>query len=132
MALNPLGADLIYTIANLVMTASFPTSTQAMAGGVFNMIAQIGKSVGIATSAVIARQVIAQAGKLGTKEALLLGYKAGVDIEDGSTDGHSEIDDTEQDWGSEDDSEDDSENSNFEQDQLKVNNFSKFDIETTK
>jgi MFS family permease len=77
MVLNPLGADLIYTIANLVMTASFPTSTQAMAGGVFNMIAQIGKSVGIATSAVIARQVTAQAGELGTKEALLLGYKAG-------------------------------------------------------
>ncbi|KAJ5606217.1 hypothetical protein N7510_008998 [Penicillium lagena] len=77
MALNPLGADLIYTIANLVMTASFPTSTQAMAGGVFNMLAQIGKSVGIATSAVIARQVTAQAGEVGTKEALLLGYKAG-------------------------------------------------------
>jgi MFS family permease len=77
MALNPLGADLIYTIANLMMTASFPTSTQAMAGGVFNMLAQIGKSVGIATSAVIARQVTAQVEEVGTKEALLLGYKAG-------------------------------------------------------
>ena len=77
MALNPLGADLIYTIANLVMTAAFPARTQALAGGVFNMVAQIGKSVGIATSVVIARQVTSQIDKVGTKEALLLGYKAG-------------------------------------------------------
>ncbi|KFZ18016.1 hypothetical protein V501_01403 [Pseudogymnoascus sp. VKM F-4519 (FW-2642)] len=77
MALNPLGADLIYTIANLVMTAAFPAKTQALAGGVFNMVAQIGKSVGIATTAVIARQVTAQIDKADTKEALLLGYKAG-------------------------------------------------------
>jgi MFS family permease len=76
MALNPLGADLIYTIANLVVTAAFPTRTQALAGAVFNMLAQIGKSVGIATSAVIARQVTAQANGTGTKEALLRGYKA--------------------------------------------------------
>ncbi len=41
------------------------------------MLSQIGKSVGIATSALIARQVTAQAGKWGTMESLLLGYKAG-------------------------------------------------------
>jgi len=76
MALNPLGADLIYTIANLVVTAAFPARTQALAGGVFNMLAQIGKSVGIATSAVIARQVTAQGDGAGSKEALLRGYKA--------------------------------------------------------
>ena len=76
MALNPLGADLIYTIANLVVTAAFPTKTQALAGGVFNMLAQIGKSVGIATSAVIARQVTVQVNGAGTREALLRGYKA--------------------------------------------------------
>ncbi|KAH8555221.1 major facilitator superfamily domain-containing protein [Umbelopsis sp. PMI_123] len=77
MALNPLGADLIYTIANLVMTAAFPNKTQALAGGVFNMLAQIGKSVGIATTAVIARQITTQSDGLGSKEALLLGYQAG-------------------------------------------------------
>ncbi|KAL2670524.1 hypothetical protein Neosp_014312 [[Neocosmospora] mangrovei] len=73
-ALNPLGADLIYTIANLVVTAAFPTRTQALAGSVFNMVAQIGKSVGIATTVVIARQVTAGGGD---KESLLRGYKAG-------------------------------------------------------
>jgi MFS family permease len=77
MALNPLGADLIYTIANLVTTAAFPARTQALAGGVFNMLAQIGKSVGITTSAVIARQVTARVDNVGTNEALLLGYRAG-------------------------------------------------------
>ncbi|KAH7009486.1 major facilitator superfamily domain-containing protein [Ilyonectria destructans] len=77
MAINPLGADAIYTIANVVITDAFPEKTQALAGGVFNMIAQIGKSVGIATTAIIAARVSAQAGGDDAKEALLLGYKAG-------------------------------------------------------
>ena len=77
MALNPLGADLMYTIAILVMTAAFPSQAQALAGGVFNMLSQIGKSVGIATSALIARQITAGTGKSDIMESLLLGYKAG-------------------------------------------------------
>ncbi|KAJ5389317.1 uncharacterized protein N7496_000385 [Penicillium cataractarum] len=77
MALNPLGADLMYTIANLVMTAAFPNKTQALAGSVFNMLAQIGKSVGITTSALIARQITTHADGIGSKEALLLGYRGG-------------------------------------------------------
>lgn len=77
MALNPLGADLIYTIANMVVTAAFPAKTQALAGGVFNMLAQIGKSVGIATTVVVTRQVTTMAEGTSTKEALLRGYKAG-------------------------------------------------------
>ena len=77
MALNPLGADAIYTIANLVVSAAFPVKTQALAGGIFNMLAQIGKSVGIATTAVIARQVTALAEEPDAKEAVLRGYKGG-------------------------------------------------------
>ncbi|CRL29079.1 Sucrose/H+ symporter, plant [Penicillium camemberti] len=77
IALNPLGADLTYTIAILVMTAAFPARTQALAGGVFNMLSQIGKSVGIATSALIARQVTAQTGDSDAMESLLAEYKAG-------------------------------------------------------
>lgn len=77
MALNPLGADLMYTIANLVMTAAFPNKTQALAGSVFNMLAQIGKSVGIATSALTARQITTHADGIGSKEALLLCYGGG-------------------------------------------------------
>jgi len=77
MALNPLGADVMYTIAISVMTAAFPSHTQALAGGVSNMLSQIGKSVGIATSALIARQITAGTGKSENIESLLLGYKAG-------------------------------------------------------
>jgi predicted MFS family arabinose efflux permease len=77
MAINPLGADLIYTIANLVVTSAFPTKTQALAGGVFNMLAQIGKSIGIASTAIIAQQVTASSQLTNASEALLQGYKAG-------------------------------------------------------
>lgn len=78
MALNPLGADLIYTIANLVLTDAFPTDMQALAGGVFNMVAQVGKSVGIATTAIISQQFTASERGLDSSKALLLhGYKAG-------------------------------------------------------
>ncbi|KAL6707788.1 hypothetical protein ACN47E_003688 [Coniothyrium glycines] len=55
--LNPIGADALFTVSNLVITSVFPGKTQALAGGVFNTIAQIGKSVGLATSAVIAASI---------------------------------------------------------------------------
>ncbi|GME24419.1 Asparagine synthase [Neofusicoccum parvum] len=84
MALNPIGPDVIYTIANLVITAAFPGKTQALAGSVFNAVAQIGKSTGLAATAVIAARVTAEKergggfqGELGRREALLEGYKAG-------------------------------------------------------
>ncbi|KAE8327852.1 major facilitator superfamily domain-containing protein [Aspergillus sergii] len=77
MALNPLGADLIYTIANVVMTDSLPAKTQALAGGVFNMLAQVGKSVDTATSALIARQITSEVDHAESATALLKGYKAG-------------------------------------------------------
>jgi hypothetical protein len=77
MVLNPLAADLIYTIANLVVTDAFPMKTQALAGGIFNMLAQIGKSVGIATTAIVARRVTVLVEGPDPKEALLQGYKAG-------------------------------------------------------
>lgn len=77
MALNPVGADLIYVIANLVLTDAFPEETQALAGGIFNMLAQVGKSVGIATTTIIARQLTAQAARPESRDALLKGYKAG-------------------------------------------------------
>lgn len=55
--LSPLSADALFTVSNLVISSVFPARTQGLAGGVFNTIAQIGKSVGLATSAVIATSV---------------------------------------------------------------------------
>lgn len=78
IALNPLGADLMYTIAMLVTTEAFPLKTQTLAGGVFNMVSQIGKSIGIATTAIIAQQVSSPLMvSSDSKEALLRGYQAG-------------------------------------------------------
>jgi fucose permease len=55
--LNPIGADALFTVSNLVITSVFPSKTQGLAGGVFNTVAQIGKSVGMATSAVISSSI---------------------------------------------------------------------------
>lgn len=75
---NPIGADTLYTISNLVITSMFPPHTQALAGAVFNTIAQIGKSIGLATSAVVANSVTAKSyyEDKESPEALLEGYHA--------------------------------------------------------
>ncbi|KAF2730080.1 MFS general substrate transporter [Polyplosphaeria fusca] len=75
---NPIGADALFTVANLIITQVFPPRTQALAGGVFNTISQVGKSVGLATSAVIANSVTEKS-RFEDKEspaALMKGYHA--------------------------------------------------------
>ena len=75
---NPVGADSLFVVANLMITSVFPAKTQALAGGVFNTISQIGKSVGLALVAVIAASVTRNSGyeKKGSPLALLEGYNA--------------------------------------------------------
>lgn len=75
---NPVGADSLFTIANLLTTSVFPPKTQGLAGGVFNTVSQIGKSVGLALVAVIAASVTKDS-EFKDKEsprALLQGYRA--------------------------------------------------------
>lgn len=76
--LNVIGADCLFTISNLIITAHFPQRTQALAGGVFNTIAQVGKSIGLATAAILAASRTAQTGgrSNSTAEALFEGYQA--------------------------------------------------------
>jgi MFS family permease len=78
VALNPIGADALFTVSNLVITSVFPARTQGLAGGVFNTIAQIGKSVGLATTGVIATTVTEHSGfeHKESPEALMEGYRA--------------------------------------------------------
>lgn len=76
--LTPICADTLFTISNLVITSVFPAKTQGLAGGVFNTLAQIGTSVGLAVSAVIASSVTSGSGvkdKM-SPEALMKGYRA--------------------------------------------------------
>jgi len=74
-----MGADCLFTVSNLLITSVFPAKTQALAGGVFNTIAQIGKSVGLALVAVIAMTATARSEQVDGKSypvALLDGYHA--------------------------------------------------------
>ncbi|KAF2473410.1 uncharacterized protein BDR25DRAFT_218761 [Lindgomyces ingoldianus] len=68
VALNAIQVDAFYTIANLLITEAFPDETQALAGGVFNTIAQIGKGVGLALSGLVEEGV-------GREKGLLSGYR---------------------------------------------------------
>lgn len=61
----------MYTIAMLVVPNAFSPKMQALAGGVFNMLAHTGKIVGIATTAMIAQQMAALKERDGSGEALL-------------------------------------------------------------
>lgn len=78
IALNAVGADVLFTVANLVIASSFPKKTQALAGGVFNTVAQIGKTVGLAVSAVIAASATSNSSfeEKESPPALMTGYRA--------------------------------------------------------
>ena len=76
--LLPICADTLFTVSNLVITSVFPSKTQGLAGGVFNTLAQIGTSVGLGLTAVIASSVTNGSGvkDKSSAEALLKGYRA--------------------------------------------------------
>ncbi|KAG9664573.1 integral membrane protein, partial [Aureobasidium melanogenum] len=75
---NPVGADGMFTVANLLITSMFPPGEQGVAGGVFNTISQTGKSVGMALTLLIAQQVTASSSyeDKTSPEALMHGYRA--------------------------------------------------------
>lgn len=73
----PICVDVLFTVANLVITTVFPPKTHGLAGGVFNTLSNIGNSFGLAITAVIAASVtLARQGK-GESEAEMLmdGYR---------------------------------------------------------
>jgi hypothetical protein len=87
MCLIPLSADgtpdlianaVLYTISNLAITSLFPSQTQALAGGIFNTLAQIGNSVGLAITSLVAASVTTSARRTETDAtgSLWAGYRA--------------------------------------------------------
>lgn len=76
--LSPIGADGLFTIANLLVTSVFPENTQALAGGVYNTVAQIGRSLIVAVVALVAENVTAHSAVEDKKspDALMEGYRA--------------------------------------------------------
>ena len=77
-ACMPICADVLFTVGNLVITSVFPPQTHGLAGGVFNTISNIGQSVGLAITAVVASSVtIAEKGKGEIPTEMLMdGYRA--------------------------------------------------------
>ncbi|KPI41110.1 putative MFS-type transporter [Cyphellophora attinorum] len=77
ITLSAIGVDVLFTASQLVITSAFPDRTQALAGGVFNTVAQVGKSVGLAISAVIANSISESVEHSGKPHTLVLldGYR---------------------------------------------------------
>lgn len=74
-----LGVDVIFTVGLLIVSEVFPSHTQALAGAVFNTIAQFGNALGLAVVAVISSAVTQQSEyrNKDSSPALLIGYRAG-------------------------------------------------------
>lgn len=75
---SPISADILFTVGLLVVSDVFPARTQALAGAVFNTVAQFGTSIGLTIMAVISAS-ITKGSKLQEKnspDALMLGYRA--------------------------------------------------------
>ena len=77
MLLSAVGPDTLFTVSNLVITGAYP-SKDALAGGVFNVFAQLGNSIGLAVTAAVAARVSARlgGGGGGEGEVLFEGYRA--------------------------------------------------------
>lgn len=76
--LEPLSVDVLWTVGLLVVSEAFPEDTQALAGGVFNTVGQLGNSIGLAVMGVISTSAT-QNSHLASKqspEALMVGYRA--------------------------------------------------------
>jgi hypothetical protein len=65
----------LFTVVNLVITSVFLPQTHGLAGGVFNTVSNIGNSVGLAVTAVVASSVTL-AEKESPIDTLMNGYRA--------------------------------------------------------
>ena len=76
--LSPIAADVVLTVANLSITAIFPSKTHGLAGGVSNTLAQIGTSLGLNLTSILATSVSvgSRYSDKTSADALELGYRA--------------------------------------------------------
>lgn len=76
--LSPLSADILFTVGLLVVSDVFPTRTQALAGAVFNTVAQFGTSLGLTLMAVISSSTTKNSDvrDKSSPDALMIGYRA--------------------------------------------------------
>lgn len=76
--LSPLSADILFTVGILVVSDVFPENTQALAGAVFNTLAQIGTAIGLTTMSVISANITEESRyrNKSSPAALMEGYRA--------------------------------------------------------
>jgi hypothetical protein len=76
MALSPFSPDVLFSVSNIVISDAFPADVQSLAGGVFNEVAQLGNSVGLAVTAAIAASASEHSRAASHEETLMRGYRA--------------------------------------------------------
>ncbi|RAO65319.1 uncharacterized protein BHQ10_001331 [Talaromyces amestolkiae] len=80
-ALSPISADILFTVALLVISDVFPPRMQALAGAVFNTVSQFGNSLGLTIMAVISSVATKHAAASPADDQstgpLMVGYRAG-------------------------------------------------------
>lgn len=79
MCFSVISTDLLFNTSNLVITSSFPSKDQALAGGIFNTVTQLGNSIGPAVTAIIASAVTeseSDKSEVTLSYAILKGYQS--------------------------------------------------------
>ena len=76
--LEPMSADILFTVGLIVISDGFPEQMQGLAGGVFSTVSQFGISLGLSTMQVISNLVTEETKYRNKKSspALLKGYRA--------------------------------------------------------
>ncbi len=70
---------MLFTVGILLVSEVFPDQTQALAGAVFNTVAQFGQAIGLALIGVVSDSVTHNSKYIdkNSPDALLKGYRAG-------------------------------------------------------
>jgi MFS family permease len=63
---GPFSADVLFTVGLIIVSDNFPEKTQALAGAVFNTVAQFGMSLGMGSCQVVALGVQVKSGGTGS------------------------------------------------------------------
>lgn len=76
--LQPLSMNVLFTVGLLIISSIFPTRTQALGGAVFNTCSQLGASIGLTITSVIADSRTAASRDVDktSPDALMFGYRA--------------------------------------------------------
>lgn len=79
MCINPVAADVLFTVSSLTIAGMFPAETQGLASGVFHTVSQIGRTIGLALVALISNSITGKTSSAEDEQSprsLMTGYHA--------------------------------------------------------